>query len=420
MCSFFVHQTSLLNSLLNEMTRTEGTIAVDPKLFAKGIGYVSQEPWIRDTSIRENILFGKQMEEDRYNRVIDSCALIADFKVCQNCLYLLFLSLTYHIIIFQLFPFGDQTLVGHQGATLSGGQKSRLSLARALYQDFDVYLFDELFASVDIVVAQEIYEKVFLKMLLPQSKCIVLVTNHLKYCRKADTVIFLEHGVINREKSVDTIFEEVEQNSTLSRKDSLVKEVTGPELEVPAEEREYGLVKFDVYVSYMKAIGYFVFSLIVASIVLMQFTKTTSDFWLSFWTQNRAPSSGSSSMTYLYIFIGIAILNSIFTLVRAFIFAYGGVQAAVALHDRLLSAVLKTSLLFFDLTAFGIIINRFSSDIFNVDDALPFTLNIFLAQLSGLAASLAVTVYGLPWILLIVLPLVIPYYFIQVFNDLKL
>lgn len=85
-------KSSLLNSLLNEMTRTEGTIACDPNLLAKGIGYVSQEPWIRDTSIRENILFGKQMEEDRYNRVIDSCALISDFKVCQSFLYFFILT----------------------------------------------------------------------------------------------------------------------------------------------------------------------------------------------------------------------------------------------------------------------------------------------------------------------------------------
>ena len=89
-------------------------------------------------------------------------------------------------------------------------------------------------------------------------------------------------------------------------------------------------------------------------------------------------------------------------------------KAAIVLHDRLLTSVLKTSLLFFDLTAFGIIINRFSSDVFNVDDALPFTLNIFLAQISGLVASLVVTIYGMPWIAFLVFPLVIPYYFIQV------
>lgn len=119
-------------------------------------------------------------------------------------------------------------------------------------------------------------------------------------------------------------------------------------------------------------------------------------------------------MYYLTIFICIAIVNSIVTLIRAFIFAYGGVKAAIVLHDRLLNSVMQTALLFFDLTAFGIIINRFSSDVFNVDDALPFTLNIFLAQLSGLMASLIVTVYGMPWIFILVVPLIIPYYLIQV------
>lgn len=385
-------KSSLLLSLLNEMTRVEGTIAVDPKLFAKGVGYVSQEPWVRDTSIRENILFGKQMDPELYHRVVDACALTADFK---------------------LFPNGDQTLVGNNGKTLSGGQKLRVSFARALYQDFDVYLIDEPFSSVDVKVAQEMYEKVFLKMLLPHNKCVVLATNHLNYCRDADTVLPLENGVINNEKTVDSIFQEVARNAAFSRKDSLAEGMTDVKLDTPTEEREYGLVKFDVYISYMRAVGFFVFALIVASIALMQISKTTSDFWLSYWTQNRTPQSGSSSMTYLYIFIGIAILNSVFTLIRAFIFAYGGIKAAVVLHNRLLTTVLKTSLLFFDLTAFGIIINRFSSDIFQTDDALPFTLNIFLAQVSGLAASLVVTIYGLPWILIIVLPLIIPYYFIQ-------
>ena len=75
-------KSSLLKSFLNELCKIDGTIAIDPVLLDKGIGYVSQEPWIRDTSIRENILFGKEFNSELYHQVIDACALIPDFKVC--------------------------------------------------------------------------------------------------------------------------------------------------------------------------------------------------------------------------------------------------------------------------------------------------------------------------------------------------
>lgn len=280
-----------------------------------------------------------------------------------------------------------------------------------MYQDFDVYLIDEPFASVDVKVAREIYEKCFQNMLL-NKKCLILATNHLTYLKSANLILCLDYGKVTRSMTASELLANMDESQSMALATS-PKEMMPAESEMGGaqEEREYGFVKWSVYLWYVQAIGYFVFSLIVASICLMQVSKTTSDFWLSFWTQNK---SAGSALTYLYIFICIAIFNSLVTLVRAFIFAYGGVKAAITLHDRLLTSIVKTSLLFFDLTAFGIIINRFSSDVFNVDDALPFTINIFLAQLSGLAASLVVTVWGLPWIFFLIVPLIIPYYLIQV------
>lgn len=116
----------------------------------------------------------------------------------------------------------------------------------------------------------------------------------------------------------------------------------------------------------------------------------------------------------IIVFGSIAAINSLLTLIRAFIFAYGGVVAALQIHCQLLTKIFRAQVLFFDMTAFGRIINRFSTDIFNVDDALPFTLNVFLSQLYSLLASLIITIYGLPWIALLIIPLSIPYYFIQV------
>ena len=175
------------------------------------------------------------------------------------------------------------------------------------------------------------------------------------------------------------------------------------------------MVKLDVYITYLKSVGIRLSALILVSILLMQISKSASDCWLAFWTSNnRTNTETSSSTNYLIVFGCIAAINSVLTLIRSFIFAYGGVVAALKLHTDLLLKVFRAPVVFFDTTAFGRIINRFSTDVFNLDDGLPFTLNIFLAQLYSLLASVFITVYGLPWIILVIIPLSIPYYFIQV------
>ena len=179
------------------------------------------------------------------------------------------------VFFLQLFPNGDQTTIGNHGATLSGGQKSRISLARALYQDFDVYLIDEPFASVDIKVANEMYEKCFQKMLL-NNKCIILATNHLNYLKSADLILSLDYGSISCSMTTSELPTNLEDSQTTSLpKDKMADHNLG-QLEIPEEEREFGVVKLDVYVSYIESIGYFVFGLIIVSICLVTKTIITS------------------------------------------------------------------------------------------------------------------------------------------------
>ena len=117
---------------------------------------------------------------------------------------------------------------------------------------------------------------------------------------------------------------------------------------------------------------------------------------------------------FFIIYIGLAVVNSLFTLIRAFTFAYGGIEAARKLHKSLLHSLLKCSISFFDITPSGRIINRFSSDTWSVDDSLPFTMNILLANIFALLGTLALSCYGLPQFLIVLIPLSIFYYFIQV------
>ncbi|KAJ7321462.1 Multidrug resistance-associated protein 7 [Desmophyllum pertusum] len=176
----------------------------------------------------------------------------------------------------------------------------------------------------------------------------------------------------------------------------------------------------------------------------MQASRNVSDWWLAYWISHSRVSSNVSTIRqhvnvtsadqwghvmspvmtadqlgmhtvtfYLVVYGGLAVANTIFTLFRAFLFAYGGICAARVLHSRLLKSILSAPVSFFDVTPIGRIINRFSSDIYSIDDSLPFILNIFLAQAFGVAGTVVITCYGLPWFLLVLFPLVLVYYYIQ-------
>jgi ATP-binding cassette subfamily C (CFTR/MRP) protein 4 len=126
-------KSSLLMSLLKELPIESGRLKIDGR-----IAYAPQESWAFIASVRQNILFGAEFDEEKYNKVVHVCALERDFK---------------------LFPYGDKTLVGERGVSLSGGQKARITLARALYHDADIYLLDDPLSAVDANVAKHIFQK---------------------------------------------------------------------------------------------------------------------------------------------------------------------------------------------------------------------------------------------------------------------
>lgn len=100
------------------------------------IAYVTQSAWIQTGSIRDNILFGADMDNLRYQETLDKCSLLKDLE---------------------LLPYGDLTEIGERGVNLSGGQKQRIQLARALYQDADIYLLDDPFSAVDAHTATSLF-----------------------------------------------------------------------------------------------------------------------------------------------------------------------------------------------------------------------------------------------------------------------
>jgi ATP-binding cassette subfamily C (CFTR/MRP) protein 10 len=160
------------------------------------------------------------------------------------------------------------------------------------------------------------------------------------------------------------------------------------------EERCTGRVELNIISTYWKAVGIYVSPIVLAMLLFMQSTRNVSDWWLAHWVSELQNETINGTLVeaeddydptfYLAVYGGIAAANTIFTFLRAFLFAYGGLKAATFLHSRLVDIVLRAKMVFFDTTPVGRILNRLSSDVYAIDESLPFVLNIFLAQVFGL------------------------------------
>lgn len=414
-------KSSLISALLAELKKESGVIAVSD--LDKGFGFVTQQPWLQRGTVKENILFGKSFEHNKYKAVIEACCLVDDFN---------------------MLPDGDMTGIGEGGVTLSGGQKARVSLARAVYADKNIYFLDDIMSAVDVNVARHIFNKCISGLM--RNKTRILCTHHIQYLLSADHILVMENGRIMQQGKPASVLSDYDdyllcsefdigdsssshkKNDRLLRNDSDAKSVSGDSI-LEEEEKEEGSVQLNVYLSYLRAIGYLLSGAILLSLFLMQSSRNLTDWWLSYWVTheslrpyNRSNTSyeaetnstnESNSSYYLTVYAVFAGVNSVFTLFRAFLFAYGGVHAATNIHSQLLKTIMKATVRFFDVSPLGRILNRFSSDTYTIDDSLPFIMNILLAQFFGLLGTVIITIYGLPWLVLVLAPLVPVYHWLQ-------
>ncbi|CAB3400543.1 unnamed protein product [Caenorhabditis bovis] len=163
-------KSSLLQALMGEMEKVGGFVGLHGR-----VSYVPQQPWMQNNTLRQNITFGKQYDEYFYSRVLDACALYSDL---------------------QMLNLGDLTEIGEKGINLSGGQKARISLARAVYQNHDIYLLDDPMSAVDAHVGAQLFNSVIGPDGMLRNKTRILVTNELSYLEKADQIIVMKDGKI--------------------------------------------------------------------------------------------------------------------------------------------------------------------------------------------------------------------------------
>ncbi|CAK1599798.1 unnamed protein product [Parnassius mnemosyne] len=413
-------KSSFLQLLLKELPAATGSVSV----FGK-ISYACQEAWLFPSTVRENILFGMPYDKEKYNEVCKACALEKDFKQ---------------------FPYGDQTLVGERGVSLSGGQRARINLARAVYREADIYLLDDPLSAVDANVGRQLFEGCINGYLRQRTR--ILVTHQIHFLKAADYIIVLNEGGIEnmgtfdelvssgkelavmmaslqegKDKSTDNNTLKVEEKEKAGLKKS-VSISEGEELEqfeaqkMAAEERQSGNLRWEVISTYFKFGGSF--CLVAFTLLVIAMTSASAaavDYWVSFWSNQMAKyeeETGTTNMepgldvqvgpftTGQYLIIHGCLILSVIIITngRAIPFAQLCVNASKKLHDLMFSTMIKGIMRFFDTSSSGRILNRFTKDIGAVDEILPRTLLDVLQIYGTLTAILVLNAIALYWTLI--------------------
>lgn len=273
-------------------------------------------------------------------------------------------------------PSGDLTYIGDSGVTLSGGQKARVALARAVYQDKSIYILDDIISAVDKNVARHIFQHCILGIL--SNKTRILCTHYTQYLVHCEWLVMIEDGTVSKQgQPIDVLVDYDEfilpndaelLLETSSESDAILK-TSKVEISTTIsnqETSEIGSVEFDVYASYWKAVGHLLSVSILIAIVLMQTSRNMTDWWLSYWVSNSEPQNETTNASlptpgekyvlwmpnlliekdrninfYMGIYGTFVGVNTLFTLFRAFLFAYGGVTAAMKIHKTLLKVIMK-------------------------------------------------------------------------------
>lgn len=382
-------KTSLLYALSGIMKKMSGDIGVN------GSSILCGTLWIQNATIRDNILFGSEYEKDRYNSVLNACSLIEDIENFQS---------------------GDLTEVGERGITLSGGQKARINLARAVYSDSDVILMDDVLSAVDAKVGKHIVYHCFMQYL--KNKTRILATHQLSLIGNADRIIFinadssLEVGtydelnekclgfstliknsnidITNDEKEEEVMEEEEQKPRKAVKKDTLMQK----------EDREVNGISFDVYKMYLRygsgkwgTIPWLCVYLIVTT--LATFAQIFTGVWLSFWIEDKFKTYPAKF--YIGLYVMFAVLSVLLVIFEFILLVQLTNNASKTLHINALRNVLHTPMSFMDSTPIGRVLNRFSRDTEVLDNEISNQLRLSSFLLSTIAGILILCIVYLPW-----------------------
>ena len=389
-------KSSFLQAILNNMLPLSG----QAKIYVSGsISYVSQIPWIRNATIKDNILFYQPYDDERYNKIIDLSQLRQDLEI---------------------FEAGDLTEIGEKGVNLSGGQKARISIARALYAEKDIYIFDDPISALDANVGMKVMKNCIIKHL--SNKTRILVTHALQYIPFANRIIYINKGEIKWMGTYQEIKEQdffksfyekmsrqssqedpmLQTKTSQERRDEFLRRDSSDEIDRQLQEKkkkkdlnvgkvkkitkeevqETGKVKLSVYKDFLLKIGGVCTILIMLILmIIMDLSRSAQDLWLGYWTENQEQSKNTF---YFLIFSLFGVVGCAFTFCKLKVQSNCNIRASRTIHKEMVESLIKAPIpTFHETVPKGQILNRFSSDINSIDrGGMDSFLNILSTAIS--------------------------------------
>ncbi|CAF0920721.1 unnamed protein product [Adineta ricciae] len=402
-------KSSLFAALLGEMKQISGQMQVNGS-----VSYAAQSPWIFADTIRANILLGKEMNEKRYTSVIRACCLDIDFKALGNA--------------------GDLTVVGERGVNLSGGQKARVSLARAIYVDADIYLFDDPLSAVDPKVAEQIFNACISSQGLLSEKTRLLITHQRRFIAASDISVLLEGGHIEAQGPFQELSvryyptSEIKDDIQRSTHRDNVQEISIDELDFKKAvadsqsiiHNETSLsghanwkIRYRLFTE--TSLGYFGFYILIFLLVVGEFLYNISNYWLVEWT-NKTYITQQTVTYFAYIYVILVLGIVVMSYVRADYWFYVLLNGSASLHNRMLKGILYSSMRFFESNPSGRILNRASQDQRTIEEILPAIFFDAVQVFMTVLGSVIVIVLINPLVSIVVIPLIVATWYLRNFH----
>ena len=357
-------KSSLIQALLNNMTqinKDESNIVINGS-----ISYVPQEAWIQNDTLRNNILFYLPFDAQKYNHILDICELKPDLEALIG---------------------GDFTEIGEKGINLSGGQRARINIARALYNDKDIYIFDDPLSALDATVGKNIIRNCIVNFL--EDKTRILITHALQHVYYADRIYYMKKGKIvwtgdyrslQKQEFFSSFQQKVNRNAKRKKTVINISDITKLKRTVSIdfkdsgyikrltkdEKKEVGIIKSKVFFLFFSYIGGFVTCLLLFFVLcIWQWLKIYSDIWLGYWSEHQKEKS---NFYFFGIYVLISISSTIFNYLRTKIITTGSLKCSMNLHFKMITNLIKAPInLFHDKVPKGQIFNKLSKDLTTVD-----------------------------------------------------
>jgi len=370
-------KSSLLAALAGDMRKTDGNVT-----FGANRAFCPQYAWIQNTTVRDNITFGREYHRRWYNEVVDACALRPDLE---------------------MLPAGDQTEIGERGITVSGGQKQRLNIARAIYFNADVVIMDDPLSAVDAHVGRHIMDKAICGLLAGKAR--VLATHQLHVLHRVDRIVWMKEGAIYKVSSFkelmadDAEFQKLMETTSAEEAREAAQQTNEDGVEtdkkdakkkkkrkqaialMQQEDRAVDGIGWPVYRAYIECAGsIWVAPLVLVLLAVSQGTSIMTSLWLSYWVSNKYPYLSTGQ--YVGIYAGLGVLQAILTFAFSTSLAYYGTRASRVMLNRALHKVLRAPMSFFDTTPLGRITNRFSKDVDILDNTISDSMRMFFLTMA--------------------------------------